>query len=58
VADYFVQMRKNKEYQPPKETIKHVHEFLQLMSVMTGDHRYEDVYAEAERRLLTDKIKL
>jgi len=44
VADYFVQMRKNKEYTPPTETIKHVHEFLQLMSVMTGDRRYEEVY--------------
>ena len=44
VADYFVQMRKNKEYTPPTENIKHVHEFLQLMSVMTGDHRYEEAY--------------
>ena len=50
VADYFVQMRKNKGYQPPKETIRHVHEFLQLMSAMTGDHRYEEAYDSAERR--------
>lgn len=50
VADYFVQMRKNKGYQPPKETIRHVHEFLQLMSAMTGDHRYEEAYESAERR--------
>ena len=50
VADYFVQMRKNKGYEPPKETIRHVHEFLQLMSAMTGDHRYEEAYESAERR--------
>lgn len=46
VADYFVQMRKNKGYTPPKESIRHVHEFLQLMSVMTGDNRYEETYNE------------
>ena len=50
VADYFVQMRKNKGYVPPKETIKHVHEFLQLMTVMTGDHRYEEAYETPGRR--------
>ena len=50
VADYFVQMRKNRNYIPSKETIKHVHEFLQLMSVMTGDNRYEEVYNNSERR--------
>ncbi|MBR1696001.1 MAG: Rpn family recombination-promoting nuclease/putative transposase [Selenomonas sp.] len=51
VADYFVQMRKNKQYEPPEETIKHVHEFLQLMSVMTGDSRYEDVYRTSGKEL-------
>lgn len=50
VADYFVQMRKNKGYVPPKDTIRHVHEFLQLMTVMTGDHRYEETYETAGRR--------
>jgi hypothetical protein len=35
---------------PPKETIKHVHEFLQLMTVMTGDHRYEEAYETPGRR--------
>ncbi len=45
VADYFVQMRKNKNYTAPQATIKHVHELLQLMSVMTKDNRYEEVYS-------------
>ena len=46
VADYFAQTRKNKGYTPPTQDIQHVHEFLQLMSVMTGDHRYEEVFNE------------
>lgn len=37
VADYFVQMRKNRNYIAPETTINHVHELLQLMSVMTRD---------------------
>lgn len=51
VADYFVQMRKNKDYTAPETTIKHVHELLQLMSVMTRDNRFENVYSpDMERR--------
>ena len=45
VADYFVQMRKNHDYIAPDTTIKHVHELLQLMSVMTKDNRFKDVYS-------------
>ena len=44
VADYFVQMRKNQNYVAPATTIQHVHELLQLMSVMTKDYRFEEVY--------------
>ena len=40
VADYFVQMRKNKDYQPSQETIRHVDEVLKLMSVLTKDDRF------------------
>ena len=51
VADYFVQMRKNRNYVAPETTIKHVHELLQLMSVMTKDYRFEEVYhPDMERR--------
>lgn len=54
VADYFVQMRKNKNYIAPEVTIKHVHELLQLMSVMTKDNRFENAYnPEMERRETT-----
>lgn len=44
VADYFVQMRKNRDYKAPATTITHVHELLQLMSIMTKDSRFEDAY--------------
>lgn len=44
VADYFVQMRKNRDYIPEPQTIQHVQETLQLLSVMAGDQRYEKTY--------------
>ena len=53
VADYFVQMRENGSYQPGSQELKHIQETLQLLSVMTGDHRYEEAYnnfRETERR--------
>lgn len=45
VADYFMQLQRRQDYVAPDTTIRHVHEFLQLMSVMTGDNRYEEVYS-------------
>ena len=49
VADYFVQMRKNRDYQPSKETMDHVHEVLQLLSVMTDDTRFEEMQNYVQR---------
>lgn len=43
VADYFVQKRKNKNYKPKKEIIKHVDAVLKLMSVLTNDSRFEEI---------------
>ncbi|MBQ9539608.1 MAG: Rpn family recombination-promoting nuclease/putative transposase [Treponema sp.] len=43
VVDYFVQLRMNNEYKPSAETIRHVHEVLQLMAVLTKDRRFEEV---------------
>lgn len=43
VADYFVQMRKNKNYIPTDTQFIHVKEILQMMSVLTRDHRFEEV---------------
>ena len=43
VADYFVQKREKNDYTPSAQTMRHIQETLQLLSVMTGDHRFEDV---------------
>lgn len=43
VVDYFVQKREKDDYMPSAQTMKHVQETLQLLSAMTGDHRFEDV---------------
>ena len=47
VADYFMQKQENGDYEPKPQDLKHVQETLQLLSIMTNDHRFEDVYNEA-----------
>ena len=37
VADYFVQMRTNRNYKPSKETIRHTDEILKLMGVLLNE---------------------
>lgn len=49
VADYFVQMRKNGDYKPSTETIRHVDETLKLMAVLTQDDRFLEVQNSVER---------
>lgn len=46
VADYFVQQREKDDYTPDAQQIRHVQETLQLLSVMTGDHRFEKTINE------------
>ena len=57
VADYFVQMRKNrktgKRYHPSEERLRHINEVLKLLSVITGDNSYEKAYNNVERRPTT-----
>jgi len=50
VANFFVQKRKNKDYEPDDaRIIEHVDEVLKLLSVMTGDNEYESIlYDENE----------
>ena len=50
VADYFVQMRKTGKYIPPDEKITHVQEMLSLMSALTDDCRFADVYEDIKGR--------
>ena len=45
VAEYFTQMQRNRDYNPEPRTLVHVQEVLQLLSIMTGDHRFEEVFA-------------
>ena len=51
VANFFVQRRKNKEYEPDDtREIEHVDAVLKLLSVMTKDNRYEDIlYQDGEK---------
>ncbi len=49
VADYFVQMRENGNYIPSSQEIAHVQETLQLLSVMTNDHRFEEAFNEGKQ---------
>ena len=43
VADFFVQKRKQKEYLPTKDKIKHVDEMLKILKIMSGDERYPNI---------------
>ena len=43
IAEYFVNKRKNTDYVPSPQEIKHVDEFLKLMQALEGDDRYEEV---------------
>ena len=54
VADFFVQMRKNKNYQPNNWLITHVASFLDLMSVLTGDYRFAQSYNLNLERSVSD----
>ena len=52
-------MRKNRNYVASEVTIKHVHELLQLMAVMTQDNRFDDIYSpDMERRRITFVLAL
>ena len=44
IADYFVQMRKTRDYIPLPQEMTHAREVLQLMSVLTEDERFEEAY--------------
>ena len=46
IADYFVQLSKNKDYVPKDKTIKHADSFLKLMSVLTQDDKYAEISRE------------
>lgn len=50
VANFFVQKRKNKGYVPAdNRIIEHVDAVLKLLSVMTGDNRYESILSSGKK---------
>ena len=50
MVDYLHQLRTNNSYNPKDYTIKHINELLTLMSVMTGDKRFENSINEANEK--------
>ena len=51
VANFFCEKRKNKNFVPKdKQVIKHVDEVLKLLSVMTGDNKYQEVLSGGDRK--------
>ena len=50
LVDYLHQIRTNNSYNPKDYMIKHIDELLTLMSVMTGDKRFEDSINEANKK--------
>ena len=50
LVDYLHQIRTNNSYNPKDYIIKHIDELLTLMSVMTGDKRFEDLINEANEK--------
>ena len=59
VADYFVQVRTNKDYKPYPQKIKHVHEVLQLMAIFSNDNSFEEfqnLYVEGEEITMTELL--
>ena len=49
VADYFVQKRMKRDYKPINKAIKHVDELLKLMTILTGDRRFEEQIKEMHK---------
>lgn len=49
-ANHLMQKRRNREYVPDAQVMRHAREVLQLLSVMEHDHRYEDAYNSLVQR--------
>ncbi|MBR5970387.1 MAG: Rpn family recombination-promoting nuclease/putative transposase [Lachnospiraceae bacterium] len=50
VADYFVQLRKNRNYVPSEERIRHVTELLELMQALTNNDLFERAQVFLKRK--------
>ena len=58
LADFFVHRRNDPNYIPTdRQKFKHANEILELLAVLTGDHRYEDII-DAEGGTPTDMCEV
>ena len=58
IAEYFINKRKNIEYIPSPQEIRHVDEFLKLMQALEGDDRYEEVLHTLQAEEKKEGIKM
>ena len=58
VADYFVNSKNDVDYIPDDKVIDHVDEFLKLMSVLTGDKKYEEIGTSFEMQEKKEGIRM
>lgn len=49
-ANHLMQKRRNQDYVPDMQIMRHAREVLQLLSVIEHDHRYEDTYNDLVQR--------
>ena len=57
IADYFVQINETDVYEPSIKPIQHVDSMLKLMSVLTGDDRYEDLLCSEHSEQEVDNMR-
>ena len=48
VADYYMQIRKNKRYKPSSFELRHVHDVLQMLKELTKNEEFENIQEKAE----------
>ena len=54
VAEYFVQTRKNEDYHPSEQELKHIEDVMHLLNVLGGESRYEEMFT---RMVEQEKVK-
>lgn len=58
IAEYFVNKRKNVDYVPGSQEIKHADEFLKLLQALTGDARYYEVLEVLQKEQKKEGLKM
>lgn len=58
IAEYFINKRKNVDYVPSTQEIRHVDEFLKLLQALEGDDRYAEVLHALQREGKKEGVKM